>query len=73
MFCAASALVISWQHINHLTFLVRDVYRFHLYFYVRMILHHLRISSPHEDGFTRLKACITVFAMTIALIELKQR
>ena len=56
MFCAASALVISWQHINHLTFLARDVYRFHLYFYVRMILHHLCISSPHEDGFSKAKS-----------------
>ena len=32
MFCATSALDISWKHLNHPNFLVRSVYRFHPYF-----------------------------------------
>ena len=55
MFCATSALGISWQHLNHLNFLLRSVYRFRVYFRVRIILHHLRISLPHEDGFSKVK------------------
>ena len=34
MFCATSALGISWQHLNHSNLLVRAVYRFHVYFHV---------------------------------------
>ena len=55
MFCATSALGISWQHLNHPNLLVRIVYRFHLYFHVRLILHDLGISLPHEDGFSKVK------------------
>ena len=50
-----SALGISWQYLNHPNLLVRDVYRFHVYFHVRLILHELRISLPHEDGFSKVK------------------
>ena len=55
MFCATSALGISWQHLNHPNLLLRSVYRFHVYFHVRKILHHLGISLPHEDGFSKVK------------------
>ena len=55
MFCATSALGISWQHLNHPNLLVRSVYRFHVYFHVRIILHHLDISLPHEHGFSKVK------------------
>ena len=41
MFCVTSALGISWQHLNHPNLLVRAVYRFHVYFHVRLILHEL--------------------------------
>ena len=44
MFCAISALGIFWQHLNHPHLLVRSVYRFHVYFHVRLILHDLGIS-----------------------------
>ena len=53
--CVTSALGISWQHLNHLNLLVRSVYRFHVYFYIRLILHELGISLPHEDGFNKVK------------------
>ena len=55
MFCATSALGISWQHLNHPNLLVRFVYRFHVYFHIRLMLHELGISLPHEDGFSKVK------------------
>ena len=55
MFCATSALGISWQHLKHSNLLLRSVYRFHVYFHVRIILHHLGISLPHEMVLARLK------------------
>ena len=55
MFCATSALGISWQHLNHPNVLVRSVYRSHVYFHVRLILHDSGISLPHEYGFSKIK------------------
>ena len=55
LFCATSALGISLQHLNHPNLLVRAIYRFHVYLYVRLILHELGISLPHEDGFSKVK------------------
>ena len=55
MFRARSALGISWQHLNHPNLLVNNVYRFHLYFHVRIRLHHLGISLPNKDGFGMFK------------------
>ena len=55
MFCATSALGISWQHLNHPNLLVRSVYRFHVDFHVRLILHGLCIFLPHENGFSKVK------------------
>ena len=34
---------------------VRAVYRFHVYFHIRLILHELGISLPLEDGFSKVK------------------
>ena len=31
------------------------VYRFHMYFHIRLILNQLGISLPHEDGFSKVK------------------
>ena len=55
MFCVTSALGVSWQHLNHLNLLVRDVYRFHVCFHVRLILHDLDTPLPYEDGFNKVK------------------
>ena len=55
LFCATSALGISCQHLNHPNLLVRAVYRFHLYFHVRSILHNLGTPLPYEDGFSKVK------------------
>ena len=46
---------ISWQHLNHPNLLVRSVYRFHVHFNIRLILHELGISLPQEDGFSKVK------------------
>ena len=67
MFCATSALGISWQHLNHPNLLIRSVYRFHVYFHIRLILHELGIYLPHEDGFSKVKkayinsACCSIY------------
>ena len=55
MSCVTSALCISWQHLNHPNLLVRSVYRFHVYFHIRLILLELGILLPHEDGFAKVK------------------
>ena len=55
MFCATSVLDISWQHLKHPNLLVRSVYRFLVHFHVQIILHHLGISLPHEDSFSKVK------------------
>ena len=55
MFCVTSALGISWQHLNHPNLLVRSIYRFHVYFHIRLILHELGIFLPHEDCFSKVK------------------
>ena len=55
MFCATSSLGIFRQHLNLPNLFVPRVYRFHVYFHVRLILHDLGISLPHEDGFSKVK------------------
>ena len=55
LFCAKSALGISWQHLNHPNLLVLAIYRFHVYFHIRLILHDLGIPLPHEEGFSKVK------------------
>ena len=55
MFCATGALGMSWQRLNHLNMLVRAVYRLHVYFHARLVLHESGIPLPHEDGFSKVK------------------
>ena len=52
MFCATSALGISWQHLNHPDLLVPSVDSFHVYFHALIILHHLGIPLSQGDGFS---------------------
>ena len=42
-------------YLNYPNLLVHSVYRFHVYFHVRLILHDLGIPLPHEDGFSKVK------------------
>ena len=61
MFCATSALGISWQHLNHPNLPVGSVYRFHVYFHVQLILHDLGAPLPYEGGFGKVKsACYSI-------------
>ena len=55
MFSITSSLGISWQRFIHPHMLVHSVYRFQVYFYVRITLYHLVIFLPHEDGFSKVK------------------
>ena len=55
MFCLTSALGISWQHLNHTNLLALSIYKFHVHFHVRLTLHELGISLPHDDGFSKVK------------------
>ena len=55
MFGVTSAFGISWQNLNHPNLLVRSAYRFVMHFHIRLILHELGISLPHEDGFSKVK------------------
>ena len=55
VFSVTSALGISWQHLNHPNLPVRSVCIFHVYFHIRLILHELGISLPHEDGFSKVE------------------
>ena len=43
------------QHLNHPNLIVRSVYRIHVYFHVQIIIHHLGISLPHKDSFSKVK------------------
>ena len=45
----------SWQHLNQPNLLVRAVFRFHVYFHVRLVLHDLGIFLAHKDGFGKVK------------------
>ena len=55
MFCVTSALLISWQHLNHPNLLVHSVYKFHVYFHAPLILYHLGTSLPYEDGLSKVR------------------
>ena len=55
MFGVTSVFGISWQNLNHPNLLVRSAYIFVMHFHIRLILHELGISLPHEDGFSKVK------------------
>ena len=69
MFFVTSTLGIFWQHLNHPNLCVHSVYRFHVHFPVRLILHELGIFLPHEDGFpARLKSLTLRVATTVSVM-----
>ena len=78
MFSATSVLGISWQHLNHPNLPVCAIYRFHVFFRVRLILNELHISLLHEDGFSTVKndyergVHITVSVTSVVLIQMKR-
>ena len=54
-FCSASACGVSAEHLNSKNPLLRSVYRFHVYYYIRRILKILEIPTPDEDTFNQYK------------------
>ena len=71
MFPATSAIGISWQHLNYPSLIVWAVYRFHVYFNVRLILHELGIFHDMKTELSKLKmimrtAHITAYTMSMA-------
>ena len=78
MSCVTSALGISWQHLNHSNLLVPAVYRFHVYFHIRLLLHELAFSYQMKTALARFKMLtlrlyITVSVMTMVLMQMKHR
>ena len=70
MFCAINGLAISWQHLNYPNLLVRSVYSIYVYFDVRIILHHLGISLPHEDDFNKVKnSCVKMHDTVFVIVN----
>ncbi len=56
LYCATSACGVSWHnHINHTIPLVRSIFRFHVYFTVRKVLHQLQIPLPGNPDFNSEK------------------
>ena len=52
VWCASSACGVSSAHLNYTKYpMIRLVYRFHVYYYVRRILKKLQVPLPHKTGF----------------------
>ena len=48
-------MTIILATLKHPNLFVRAVYRFRVYFNVRLLLHDIGIFLPHEDGFSKVK------------------
>ena len=53
LYCASSALSVSMQHLNHPNMLIRSVYRFHVYYHMRLILYKLKVALPREKRYKK--------------------
>ena len=53
VFCASSACGVSVEHMNARKPMVRNLYRFHVYYHIRRILKILEIPLPYENSFNR--------------------
>ena len=51
--CASSTLGVSMQHLNHPNMLIRSVYRFHVYYHMRIILYRLKVALPREERYKK--------------------
>ena len=52
VFCASSACGVSSEHLNYKNHpMVRSLYRFHLYYHLRLLLKRLQVPLPHKAGF----------------------
>ena len=53
VFCASSACGVSVKHLNAKEPMIRSIYRFHVYYYIRRILKILEIPLPYENSFNQ--------------------
>ena len=53
LYCASSALGVSMQHLNHPNMLIRSVYRFHVYYHMRLILYRLKVALSREERYKK--------------------
>ena len=53
LYCASSALGVSMQHLNQPNMLIRSVYRFHVYYHMRLILYRLKVALPREEKYKK--------------------
>ena len=53
VFCASSASGVSVEHLNANRPMIRSVYHFHVYYYIRRILKILEIPLPYENSFNQ--------------------
>ena len=53
LYCASSALGVSMQHLNHPNMLIRIVYRFHVYYHMRLILYRLNVALLREERYKK--------------------
>ena len=52
VWCTSSARGVSSEHLNYTKHpMVRDVYRFHVYYHARQVLKRLQVPLPHESSF----------------------
>ena len=53
VFCASSACGVSVEHLNVKKPMIRSIYRFHVYYYIRRILRILEIPLSYENSFDK--------------------
>ena len=53
VFCASSVCGVSVKHMNVKKPMVRNIYRIHVYYYIRRILKMLEIPLPYENSFNQ--------------------
>ena len=51
VFCASSACGVSVEHMNAKKPMIRSVYHFRVYYYIRRILKILQIPLPYDNTF----------------------
>ena len=53
VFCASSACDVSVKHMNAKKPMIRSIYHFHIYYYIRRILKILETPLPYENSFNQ--------------------
>ena len=60
VFCASSACGVSVEHLNAEEPMIRNIYRFHVYYQIRRILNRIEIPLPYENSFNNIIIRITM-------------